>query len=123
LLPQGTEPIVRVIDDWFTARPLGLVVEGKVGRGKIIVCGFDLTRAADDPVSKQMRASLLAYMDSTKFAPKTALTMEQVRSLITEPREAALKGVRLIRASSEQEGYEAAGHPGRTMTNHFARSA
>ena len=32
---SGTEPIVRVIDDWVTARPLGLVVEGKVGAGKI----------------------------------------------------------------------------------------
>jgi hypothetical protein len=107
LLPKGTEPIVRVIDDWFTARPLGLVVEGKVGAGKVIVCGFDLTRDADDPVSKQMRASLLAYMDSGKFAPKTDFTADQIQSLITDPRRSALKGVRLLRASSEQEGYEA----------------
>ncbi len=106
LLPKGVEPIVRVIDDWFTARPLGLVVEGKVGAGKVIVCGFDLTRDADDPVSKQMRASLLAYMDSQKFAPKTAVTAEQIQSLITDPRRSALKGVHLLRASSEQEGYE-----------------
>lgn len=85
LLPKGTEPIVRVIDDWFTARPLGLIVEGKVGRGRIIVCGFDLTRGADDPVSKQMRASLLAYMDSPKFAPKTAFTADQVGLLNAPP--------------------------------------
>lgn len=107
LLPQGTEPVVRVIDDWFTARPLGLVVEGKVGAGKVIVCGFDLTRDADDPVSKQMRASLLAYMASPKFAPKTDFTADQIQTLITDPRRSALKGVRLLRASSEQEGYEA----------------
>ena len=107
LLPKGTEPIVRLIDDWFTARPLGLVVEGKVGAGKVIVCGFDLTRDADDPVSKQMRASLLAYMDSKKFAPKTDFTADQIKSLVTDPRRSALKGVRLLRANSEQEGYEA----------------
>ena len=108
LLPKGTEPIVRVIDDWFTARPLGLVVEGKVGAGKVIVCGFDLTRDADDPVSKQMRASLLDYMASKKFAPKTELTAGQVKSLIVEPKSATLRGVRGVKADSEQEGYEAA---------------
>ena len=108
LLPRGLEPIVRVIDDWVTARPLGLVVEGKVGAGKVIICGFDLTRDADDPVSKQMRASLLAYMASPKFAPKTELTADQIRSLIAEPKEARLRGVRSLKSDSEQEGYEAA---------------
>ncbi len=107
LLPKGTEPIVRVIDDWFTARPLGLVVEGKVGKGKIIICGFDLTRDADGPVSKQMRVSLLAYMDSPKFAPQTDFTADKIQSLIAPPRQAALKAVRLIHASSEHEGHEA----------------
>ena len=106
LLPRGVEPIVRVIDDWFTARPLGLVVEGKVGKGKVIVCGFDLTRDADDPVSKQMRASLLAYMASKKFAPKTELTADQVQSLTLDDKSSKLGGVRSVRADSEQEGYE-----------------
>ena len=85
LLPKGTEPIVRVIDDWVTARPLGLVVEGKVGAGKVIICGFDLTRDADDPVSRQMRASLLSYMNSPKFAPKTELKSAEIESLIIAP--------------------------------------
>lgn len=82
LLPKDVEPIVRVIDDWFTARPLGLVVEGRVGQGKVLICGFDLTRDADDPVSRQMRTSLLDYMASEKFAPQTELSVDQVRSLI-----------------------------------------
>jgi len=107
LLPRGLDPIVRVIDDWFTARPLGLVVEGKVGAGKVIVCGFDLTRDADDPVSRQMRASLLSYMASPKFAPKTEITTGQIKSLTVEGKQAKLRGVRSIKADSEQEGYAA----------------
>ena len=59
LLPSGLKPIVRVIDDWVTARPLALVMEGRIGAGKIIVCGFNLTDGTDDPVSRQMRQSLL----------------------------------------------------------------
>ncbi|HEV2452775.1 MAG TPA: beta-galactosidase, partial [Verrucomicrobiae bacterium] len=83
LLPKNIKPIVRVIDDWVTAHPLGLVVEGQVGSGKIVVCGFDLTKGANDPVSRQMRASLLHYMDSQKFQPKTALNDDQIDSLIS----------------------------------------
>jgi hypothetical protein len=81
-LPRDMEPIVRVIDDWYTARPLGLILEGKVGPGKIVICGFDLTQDADDPVSRQMRRSLEQYMASAKFAPAGEITLEQIQSLI-----------------------------------------
>jgi hypothetical protein len=83
LLPNGLNPIVRVIDDWVTAYPLALIIEGRVGAGKIIVCGFDMTHPAGDPVSRQMRASLLNYMDSKNFSPKTKLTAVQIESLIS----------------------------------------
>jgi hypothetical protein len=84
LLPRGTQPIVRVIDDWVTARPLGLIVEGRVGPGGIVICGFDLTTKADDPVSRQMRTSLVQYLASRQFRPRTEFTAEQVRGLTTE---------------------------------------
>lgn len=86
LLPRDLKPIVRVIDDWTTARPLALILEGRVGTGKLIVCGFDLTSNADDPVSRQMRASLLHYMASARFAPKVELSPEQVGTLLAEPK-------------------------------------
>ncbi len=82
LLPQGLDPIVRVIDDWVTAHPLALIVDGNVGSGKIVICGFDLTHPSD-PVSRQMRASLLHYVDSNAFQPKTELTDDQIGSLIS----------------------------------------
>jgi len=84
LLPRGLKPIVRVIDDWTTARPLALILEGRVGAGKLIVCGFDLTRNANDPVSRQMRASLLSYMASARFAPEFEFSPEQIDALTTE---------------------------------------
>ena len=84
MLPKGVEPVVRVIDDWVTARPLGLVIEGRVGAGKIVMCGFDLTAGDADPVSRQMRASLLGYMASKKFAPKTLLTAGEIQSLMVK---------------------------------------
>jgi len=108
LLPKEVTPIVRVIDDWVTARPLGLIVEGKVGAGKIIVCGFDLTEdALKDPVSRQMRASLMSYLGSEKCQPSAGLTFGQIASLMNDPGDGKLHGVTAIKASTEEEGYEA----------------
>jgi hypothetical protein len=84
LLPRETKPVVRIIDDWVTARPLGLVVEGKVGKGKIVICGFDLTRNSDDPVSRQMHASLVRYLGSKKCRPEVNFTEGQVQALMEE---------------------------------------
>ncbi|HZT24044.1 MAG TPA: beta-galactosidase, partial [Verrucomicrobiae bacterium] len=108
LLPKGVKPIVRVIDDWVTAHPLALVLEGRVGAGKIVVCGFDLTHDADDPVSRQMRASLLDYMNSKKFAPEARLTADEISNLIVPPPVIKSNEVSSIKADSEQTGYEAA---------------
>ena len=86
LLPRDTKLIVRVIDDWVTARPLALIAEGEVGAGKIIVCGFDLTRNADDSVSQQMRRSLLDYAASDKFAPAAEWNETNVEALFKTSR-------------------------------------
>lgn len=93
LLPKGIKPIVRVIDDWVTARPLGLILEGNVGPGKIVICGFDLNgEAASDPVSRQIRHSLLAYMDSNAFKPQISLTSQEITGLVTVPAVSAKTG-------------------------------
>jgi hypothetical protein len=74
---------VRVIDDWHTARSLGLVIEARVGSGRLIVCGFELDGpAASDPVSRQLRRSLVAYAASPRFTPRTALSEEMVKALV-----------------------------------------
>lgn len=88
-LPVAIEPIVRVIDDWVTARSLGLLVEAQVGKGRLIVCGRDLTEdAVRDPVCAQMRASLLRYMQSPAFRPAATLSPDQVRTLTVPAAEA-----------------------------------
>jgi len=81
-LPPAVDPIVRVIDDWYTARPLGLVVEARVGRGRVIVCGFELgDGAGGDVVSRQLRRSLSAYAASRRFAPTVEVSAAQLAAL------------------------------------------
>jgi len=85
-LPPELRPIVQVIDDWFTARRLGLVFEARVGPGKLLVCSIDLDRDLDErPVARQMRRSLLAYMGGAGFDPRQEVSLEQLGSLFQTP--------------------------------------
>jgi hypothetical protein len=84
-LPRDIQPIVQVIDDWFTARRLGLVFEARLYQGKLLVCSMDLQKDLDtNPVARQMRHSLLQYMAGTGFAPKTEVTPQQIQALFKE---------------------------------------
>jgi hypothetical protein len=83
-LPRGERPMVQVIDDWFTARKLGLIFEAKVRKGRLLVCSIDLESAmTENPVARQLRHSLLQYMASARFAPNAAVTEEMVTRLMT----------------------------------------
>lgn len=77
--PAGFRPIVHIVDDWFTNRKLGLLFEARVGNGKVLVCGADLTGDLDKrPAAAQFRQSLLEYMNSDSFNPKQQLKVEDL---------------------------------------------
>jgi hypothetical protein len=80
--PKGIQPIVRVIDDWFTNRPLALIIEGKVGKGKILISGIDLANDLDNrPEAKQLLFSLKKYMSGNQFDPVIELNQTTISSL------------------------------------------
>jgi hypothetical protein len=82
-LPANLNPIVQPIDTWFENRRLGLLFEASVNGGKLLVCSMDLKNdLARRPVARQMRHSILQYMDGPAFAPKQIVTPETIRSLI-----------------------------------------
>jgi len=80
-LPAELHPTVQVIDDWFKARRLGLFFEARVGNGRLLVSSINFDRDAN-PVTRQLRASLLAYAATTDFDPPVELTPDQVRGLM-----------------------------------------
>lgn len=86
-LGPDCRPVVQVIDDWVTNRKLGLVIEVKVGNGRLLVCSMDLkTDLENRPVARQMLASLLAYMQSPGFAPTQTIEIQNLRDLfVTGP--------------------------------------
>jgi Glycosyl hydrolases family 2, sugar binding domain/Glycosyl hydrolases family 2 len=75
-------PIVRVIDDWFTARPLGLVFECKTGKGKLLVSGIDLLSDKEKrPEARQLLYSLEKYMAGDQFAPQLLVEAKTINEL------------------------------------------
>lgn len=75
-------PVVRIIDDWFKARSLGMIVELRIGKGTLILCGVDLlTDVHKRPEAMQMMNSLLDYMKSDVFNPTTVVTCTQIETL------------------------------------------
>jgi len=81
-LGSNIQPVVRIIDDWFTNRPLGLIIEAKVGKGKIVISGIDLlTDAEKRPEAKQLTYSILKYMRSSSFTPSQEIQLEKIKDL------------------------------------------
>lgn len=81
-LPRALEPIVWAIDDWNRNYKLGLLFECRVGRGRLLVSGADLSTGLDErPAARQLRSSLLAYMASARFRPAVAVRAEELRGL------------------------------------------
>jgi hypothetical protein len=82
-LAKGLQPIVRVIDDWVTARPLGLITECKVGKGKLVITGIDLLTDQDKrPEARQLLYSLKQYMTGETFKPATPIDVKKLQSLL-----------------------------------------
>lgn len=80
---SGIKPIVRVIDDWVTNRQLALVFEAKVGKGKILISGINLTNDLEKrPEAQQLLFSLRKYMASERFAPVATLKVEEIKGLL-----------------------------------------
>ena len=76
-------PIVQVIDNIERNHKLGLVFEFTIGKGKLLVCMSDLEKASEYPEGRAFYSSLLEYMTSKDFTPKTHITLDDFYRLMT----------------------------------------
>ena len=85
-------PIVQVIDNIERNHKLGLVMEWKVGAGKLLICMSDLEKAAKYPEGRAFYESVLGYMQSDEFNPAAEITMDELKKKLAEkPRQVSLK--------------------------------
>ena len=85
-------PIVQVIDNIERNHKLGLVMEWKVGAGKLLVCMSDLEKAAKYPEGKAFYQSVIDYMRSADFDPSAEITVDELKKKLSEKlRQVSLK--------------------------------
>lgn len=78
------EPIVGMIDNFFANRNLALVFEANVGAGRLIVCSADLSESNKPrPEARQLKYSLLKYMETASFAPTLRIDINQLKTLLS----------------------------------------
>ena len=82
-LPIDYRPIVHVIDNVTLNRKLGVLLEAKVGKGRLLICSMDLQNLQDYPEGRQMYYSLLKYMDSSDFNPEQVIDITHIESIVT----------------------------------------
>lgn len=77
------QPIVRVIDDWFTNRSLALIFEVKVGKGSIVISGVDLINNLQNrPGTAQLTKSIINYMESSSFNPTFSMNASNINKIL-----------------------------------------
>lgn len=80
--PADFQPIVQSIDTWFISRKIGMLFEANVLGGKLVMTTMDITSRLNERVAaRQMRASILNYMNSGKFNPKFTLEPQHITDL------------------------------------------
>ncbi len=82
-IDANIKPVIRVIDDWVTNRPLALVFEAKAGKGKIMVSSIDfVTDLQKRAEAQQLLFSLKKYMAGEQFNPVTNLEINDLKKLV-----------------------------------------
>ena len=76
-------PIIQVIDNIERNHKLGLVFEFAIGKGRLLVCMADLEKASEYPEGRAFYQSMLEYMISKDFAPKTNISIDDFQKLMT----------------------------------------
>ena len=83
-LPEGVEPIVMPVPDLHFSTFMGMLFELKVGEGRLMVCGLNLS---DDalPEARAMKKGILSYMESQDFNPAVSMEIGKFQETFAPP--------------------------------------
>ncbi|MNV71012.1 hypothetical protein D3C71_1640040 [compost metagenome] len=75
-------PIVQTIDNFERNHKLGLLLECRVGAGRLLFCPLDSGKIEGTPEGRQFLSSLGRYMKSPDFKPQYKASAEELLELI-----------------------------------------
>lgn len=80
--PKDFQPTVQSIDTWFVSRKAGMLFEANVMKGKLLMTTIDITSNLDKRiVARQLRKSVLTYMESNNFNPQFDIDLNVIKDL------------------------------------------
>ena len=85
--PKDYQPIVQPIDTWHVSRKLGMLIEARVLKGRLLMTTLPISipnsesRIPNSPVARQLRYSILRYLQSPDFNPSLQLDVDVIRHL------------------------------------------
>lgn len=80
---SDVKPIIQVVDNFFKNRKLGDLIEAKVGNGKLMISAINLTENLGQHLeARQLRYSILQYMNSNDFDPETVLSEDDLKKIV-----------------------------------------
>ena len=74
--------LVRQMDSYAELRSLAMLLELRVGDGRILISTMGLPDLPQKPEVRALRRALLAYAQSDEFRPGTAVSAEELRALL-----------------------------------------
>jgi hypothetical protein len=80
--PAGFRPVVQVIDGIDRNHKLGLILEARAGRGRLLICTIDLPGLQKHPEARQLLASIQHYMASDDFQPRQELSGDMIGKIL-----------------------------------------
>ena len=84
-LPADYQSPIQPIDTWHVSRKLGMIVEARVGKGRLLMTTMDISsNLSRRHVARQMHTAILDYMQTDEFKPTLTLTPEQVSHFFTK---------------------------------------
>ena len=83
--PAEYQPPVQPIDTWHVSRKLGMIVEARVLKGRLLMTTLPIGRQtvakSADPVARQLRYSIVRYLKGPDFQPAVTLAPDVIRHL------------------------------------------
>ena len=84
-MPAEYQSPIQPIDTWHVSRKLGMLIEAKVGKGRLLMTTMDINNDLEHRlVAKQMRKAIISYMQSNDFQPSLQLDIETIRHFYTK---------------------------------------
>jgi len=78
---KAYRPIVQMVDNFERNHKLGILFEGKVGDGCLMICTSRLSEIANRVEVRQFTKSLLDYLTSDAFAPENKFDIEKLKKV------------------------------------------